>query len=444
MHKEDEHAAFQAMLDEIEDSDEDIPNYSVGKPMNKPVERYGASADAKAADAKALDRERSKVDFKAAKQAQDIEAFGSYEQRSAVEANSEQLAITKRWLLKPCSPNERTPMRCFVERERSTLGLQTTYRLFAEAPDNSGGMSGGSGVGAQQPRFLMAARKKVSKQTSYYLVSLQMDPSDDRGSEHLVGKVRGNTIGKVNSACHIGALTRIFAPSSVHCFSLWMSLLLVKGFTHVVGSRYLLTDSGLAPGKTVAPSVLRRELGVVSFEFDSGGPSRIEAYIPHVSPSGLPAIWQPSEEQQGLEAAVMSGEGRLMTLRNKVPKWDEAHGGHVLNFNGRVTESSVKNFQLVCPQLEDSEEVVLQFGRVGKHRFTLDLRYPLSPFQAFGIAVGCLDNKIADRKGYEFLRRLTGSGAEAKDDGAGSGSSGVADALPSTQYLRDKIYRTFK
>lgn len=53
-----------------------------------------------------------------------------------------------------------------------------------------------------------------------------------------------------------------------------------------------------------------------------------------------------------------------------MPKWDEAHGGHVLNFHGRVTESSVKNFQL-CVQ--DCEEVSLQFGRVGKHKFTMDV-----------------------------------------------------------------------
>ena len=30
------------------------------------------------------------------------------------------------------------------------------------------------------------------------------------------------------------------------------------------------------------------------------------------------------------------------------PKWDDSVGGHVLNFHGRVTKSSVKNFQLGC------------------------------------------------------------------------------------------------
>jgi hypothetical protein len=41
----------------------------------------------------------------------------------------------------------------------------------------------------------------------------------------------------------------------------------------------------------------------------------------------------------------------------------------------------VKNFQLCCGELDDAEEVVLQFGRVGKNRFTMDLKYPLSPLQ---------------------------------------------------------------
>jgi len=104
-------------------------------------------------------------------------------------------------------------------------------------------------------------------------------------------------------------------------------------------------------------------------------------------------------------------------------------------------------------------QVVLQFGRVGKNRFSMDLRYPLSPMQvgnyvcfcfcfvflckwyglsnflsstifrsltsfltlhtyvqAFSICVACLDGKIADRKGYEYLRKFTSSAqAEAAE-----------------------------
>ncbi len=36
--------------------------------------------------------------------------------------------------------------------------------------------------------------------------------------------------------------------------------------------------------------------------------------------------------------------------------------------------------------------------------------------QAFSICVACLDGKIADRKGYEYLRKLAGgAGADAAD-----------------------------
>jgi tubby and related proteins len=52
---------------------------------------------------------------------------------------------------------------------------------------------------------------------------------------------------------------------------------------------------------------------------------------------------------------------------------------YVLNFNGRVTMASVKNFQLVTP--EDQDSVVLQFGRVAKDEFTMDFQWPMSPFQ---------------------------------------------------------------
>lgn len=84
----------------------------------------------------------------------------------------------------------------------------------------------------------------------------------------------------------------------------------------------------------------------------------------------------------------------LIMMKNKSPKWNDAANAYVLNFHGRVTQPSVKNFQLVDEQ--DAEEVVvMQFGRVGDHEFTCDFAYPLSPLQAFGIALSSFDYKIA-------------------------------------------------
>lgn len=119
-----------------------------------------------------------------------------------------------------------------------------------------------------------------------------------------------------------------------------------------------------------------QELGVVDFEFDSGGPSKICAWLPRTTPSGTTQLWQPryvsfdlssasnlSEnglsrvcrlESENMESCVDSDRttdrlirlvlvwrfidsvSHLLILRgrqvNKKPKWDEAHGGHVLNF----------------------------------------------------------------------------------------------------------------
>jgi tubby-related protein 1 len=131
----------------------------------------------------------------------------------------------------------------------------------------------------------------------------------------------------------------------------------------------------------------------------------------------------------------------LVVLKNKSPKWNEVANAYVLNFNGRVTQPSVKNFQIVsepsaplsharhtqariacrgraqaclrsladCARVpvcacappvqvdeKDSEEVVImQFGRIGDNDFTCDFQYPLSPLQAFGIALSSFDYKIA-------------------------------------------------
>ena len=37
-----------------------------------------------------------------------------------------------------------------------------------------------------------------------------------------------------------------------------------------------------------------------------------------------------------------------VVLRNKPPRWNEALGAYCLSFGGRVTQASVKNFQLVA------------------------------------------------------------------------------------------------
>jgi hypothetical protein len=99
-------------------------------------------------------------------------------------------------------------------------------------------------------------------------------------------------------------------------------------------------------------------------------------------------------------------------------------------------------------------DVILQFGKVSQDRFTMDVQYPLSIYQAYAICVACMDGKIADRRGYEYVKRLTGYGAnsssDAGEDGAVSGSisgsktlaGSIMEALPSSKYITEKFKRS--
>ncbi|KAJ6333061.1 hypothetical protein OIU77_009009 [Salix suchowensis] len=69
----------------------------------------------------------------------------------------------------------------------------------------------------------------------------------------------------------------------------------------------------------------------------------------------------------GLESAS-SG---CTVLRNKAPRWHEHLQCWCLNFHGRVTVASVKNFQLVATMDQsqpggkgDEDTVLLQFGKI--------------------------------------------------------------------------------
>jgi len=120
------------------------------------------------------------------------------------------------------------------------------------------------------------------------------------------------------------------------------------------------------------------------------GPRRIQLYGPRVDADGEHEAWYgPRGKEPILNAVKQRKFHDLVHLVNKPPVWNEYTQNYVLNFNGRVTIPSVKNFQLCFP--DAPENVVLQFGRIGKNEFTLDLQYPLSPLQAFAAALSAMD-----------------------------------------------------
>jgi hypothetical protein len=89
---------------------------------------------------------------------------------------------------------------------------------------------------------------------------------------------------------------------------------------------------------------------------------------------------------------VENGSRAPIVMRNKEPYYNVETNSYSLNFNGRVTTPSVKNFQLIHPL--DPTYVTLTFGKISKTRYILDYTFPWAGIQAFAVALAALDYKI--------------------------------------------------
>lgn len=130
-------------------------------------------------------------------------------------------------------------------------------------------------------------------------------------------------------------------------------------------------------------------------------------------------VWQ--EQESLLSRWQNHSLENLIELHNKAPVWNDDTQSYVLNFHGRVTQASVKNFQIVhdndrkCLSLLEisirilvlnfpfvdsfhhspADYIVMQFGRVAEDIFTLDYNYPMCALQAFAIGLSSFDSKLA-------------------------------------------------
>merc|ERR1719203_2704327 len=93
------------------------------------------------------------------------------------------------------------------------------------------------------------------------------------------------------------------------------------------------------------------------------GPRKMAAVIPRVQPNGERLVCRTlNPDTEGLMSLQKAGTNShlIEVYHNKPPKWNDQIGAFVLNFNKRVTQASVKNFQLT--NNEDPDTVYLQFG----------------------------------------------------------------------------------
>ncbi|KAH0945450.1 hypothetical protein HN011_001125 [Eciton burchellii] len=78
-----------------------------------------------------------------------------------------------------------------------------------------------------------------------------------------------------------------------------------------------------------------------------------------------------------------------LVMHNKAPMWNESSQVYQLDFGGRVTQESAKNFQI-----EFKGRQVMQFGRIDGNAYTLDFQYPFSALQAFAVALANVTQRL--------------------------------------------------
>lgn len=175
----------------------------------------------------------------------------------------------------------------------------------------------------------------------------------------------------------------------------------LKG-NNMIGTRFTCYGNGR---KFEATDVIRTspddslQTELVSVLYDQNvlgfkGPRKMTVVLPRMKEDKEPVVIRPISSQETLLGRFDEADLREISVHhNRQPNWNEKTQSYVLNFNGRVTQASVKNFQIT--EADDPQTTIMQFGRIRNDNFTMDYRYPLTAVQAFGIALSSFDPKIA-------------------------------------------------
>ncbi|KRY50849.1 Tubby -like protein [Trichinella britovi] len=259
---------------------------------------------------------------------------------------SEIVENLEEFVLRPAAKG--TTFKCRITRDKHGLdrNFYPTYFLHLEKEDG-------------KRIFLLAARKRKKSTTSNYLISI--DPTDlSRYCASFVGKLRSN----------------------------------------VLGTQFTLYDNGENPQKSTVIDVgVRRELAAIIYDpnvLGLKGPRKMTVILPVIRdfPTIKRVDLKPITERDSMIERWKSDRcDDLIELTNKSPIWNEDAQSYILNFHGRVTQASVKNFQII--HANNPDYVIMQFGRISENLFSMDYSYPLCALQAFGIALSSFDGKLA-------------------------------------------------
>ncbi|GAY57040.1 hypothetical protein CUMW_176370 [Citrus unshiu] len=295
-------------------------------------------------------------------------------------------------------------IQCFIKRDKSNL----TYHLF---------LCLSPALLVENGKFLLSAKRTRRTTCTEYVISMDAD-NISRSSSTYIGKLRSNFLGTKfiiydTQPPHTSAN---ITPSDVQAVDFIpkkspqnYNIAQIAYELNVLGTRgprrmhcimHSIPASSIDVGGSVPgqPELLPRSLedSFRSISFSKSLDHSVDFSSARFSEIG--ALREDDED----------GKVRPLILKNKPPRWHEQLQCWCLNFRGRVTVASVKNFQLIAatqpaagaptpsqPAPPEHDKIILQFGKVGKDMFTMDYRYPLSAFQAFAICLSSFDTKLA-------------------------------------------------
>ncbi|CDY51990.1 BnaC03g75660D [Brassica napus] len=304
-------------------------------------------------------------------------------------------------------PGPRDPMiQCFIKRDKSKL----TFHLF---------LCLSPALLVENGKFLLSAKRTRRTTRTEYIISMDAD-NISRSSNSYLGKLRSNFLGTKflvydtqppqTPSSSSALITDQTSRSRFH--SKRVSPKVPSGSYNNAQITYELNVLGTRGPRRMHCTM--NSIPTSSLEPGGSVPNQPEKLVP----GRLDESFRNFSSARFSEMGVVSCEEdqeetsfRPLVLKNKQPRWHEQLQCWCLNFRGRVTVASVKNFQLVAvrqPQTQgtggvapapgahgEQDKVILQFGKVGKDMFTMDYRYPLSAFQAFAICLSSFDTKLA-------------------------------------------------
>ena len=354
----------------------------------------------------------------------------------------------KSFLLHPV-PREAGVVRCYINAVRTGFFSVGAYELYLQAPttlkyplgplpDNSGPREG--------DRLLAVARKQV---TAWGCAQLDMS-MDTKGvdfddlSENYLGCVQSSFSGLDHnilvpqllkdgraSMCELGAVryTQNRIRSTVGPRRVQVCLPAIKQVANSRSPRQERRAPMIIPAPLPGSCQYRRmrdsnihqpakcEPEVVGEDTSSAESGDEKQKCGAEADKWASKVHISSERKESLAQILKRGpdhshdaRDEVMFAKNKEPYWLDAIQAYSLDFQGRVTLPSNKNFQLLMENgpLEDDcatreplgskSEIVLQFGKVEDNlvleMYTMDVQWPLSPLQAFGICLSACDRKL--------------------------------------------------